>query len=172
MRNSRWVCKQCDKKWLYPLVHCPLCKGTIEKQIGKKGTVIACTKVMIPTLSHPVVPYYIILLKDEHENLFPKKVSREWLVGEEFVQRIATTKDAVAVVDIQLDEDIAFDDVKELLNATNVHLRKVNLSNLAFKQVLVASQSKENMDVLVSFLLHEIDHIPEFEIVGKDVVVI
>ena len=112
----RWICEKCDKKWIYPIEKCPYCKGQIDKQKGTKLKIIGITKVLIPSPMHPIIPYNILLLEDEHGNRIPKKTMKEFKVGEDYVQEKAKSSDAVAIVKIKYDIYEAINESLEILN--------------------------------------------------------
>jgi len=99
----RWICEKDDKKWLYPIEKCIYCKGPITKQISKKVKVIGMTKVNIPSPMHPLTPYNIILLEDEHGNRIPKKTMKEYQIGDVYELNPAKTSGAVIITKIKYD---------------------------------------------------------------------
>jgi len=108
----RWICKQCNKKWIYPIERCVYCKGNIEKEIGKQMKVIGTTKVHVGCPTHPIVPYNIIMLQDEHGNKMPKKVMNEYSIGDEYRREPSDDENAVSIVKIKYDY---YEAVKEAL---------------------------------------------------------
>ena len=99
----RWVCRKCSKKWIYPIDRCVCCKNPVEKQKGTRLKVIGITKVNIPSVSHPIVPYNVLLLEDEFENKMPKKTMNEFKIGDGYFEEKAKTNDAVAIVKVKYD---------------------------------------------------------------------
>ena len=73
----RWVCKKCNKKWIFPVTKCVYCKGEILIEKSTKLKVIGFTKVYVPSPMHPIVPYNILILEDEHGNKIPKKTKKD-----------------------------------------------------------------------------------------------
>ena len=80
----RWVCRKCDKRWIFPVKKCLYCNEKIEKEVGKKFTVIGVSKVNIPSPLHPVIPYYVLMLENEHGDRMPKKTMTKYRIGQEF----------------------------------------------------------------------------------------
>lgn len=99
----RWVCKGCAKKYLYPVESCIHCNGSTEKQVGKKLKVVGNTTVAIPSLNHPIIPYNILILEDEHGNRMPKKTLKEYAIGDEFNITPTASDHGVAIVKIKYD---------------------------------------------------------------------
>lgn len=64
---------------------------------AEKARVVSISKVSIPTLFHPNVPYYILLLQDDNGNIWAHKSLKEYKEGEEFKTETDFNKDAVAV---------------------------------------------------------------------------
>ena len=113
----RWVCENCNKRWIYPIEKCVYCKSNITKQKGTKIRVVGITKVNIPSPMHPIVPYNILLLEDEHGNRIPKKTMKDYKIGYTYIEQKAKTKDAVAVVKVKYDICEAIKEATELLNS-------------------------------------------------------
>tara|TARA_Y100000310_G_C20650938_1_gene799382 strand:- start:549 stop:1688 length:1140 start_codon:yes stop_codon:yes gene_type:complete len=119
----RWICKECNKKWIYPIEKCVYCKdgGKIEKIIGKKTKVVGITKVSIPSPVHPIVPYYTLILEDENGNRMPKKVMKEYKLGDEFSWEKSDDENAVSIVKIKYDYDEAVKQAFELIGDVEVN---------------------------------------------------
>lgn len=113
----RWVCEKCKKKWIYPIEKCVYCKGNITKQKGTKIKVIGVTKVFIPSPMHPIIPYNILLLQDEFGNRLPKKIMKEYRIGDLYTEQKAKTKDAVSIVKIKYDIYESIKEACELVNS-------------------------------------------------------
>jgi len=109
----RWVCRKCNKKWLYPIEKCIYCNEKIEKEIGERTKVIGVSKVNVPSPYHPIVPYYVLILEDEHGNRMPKKSMREWKIGDEYKWQPSDDDSAVSIVKIKYD---IYEAVKESLD--------------------------------------------------------
>src|SRR3989338_1554999 len=118
----RWVCENCNKKWIYPIEKCVYCKGNITKQKGTKIKVVGITKVMIPSPMHPVIPYNIILLQDEHGNRIPKKTMKDYKIGDDYIEQKARTDDAVSVVKVKYD---IYEAIKEALGLLTALILKM-----------------------------------------------
>jgi len=115
----RWICKNCNKKWIYPVEKCVHCKGHISKQKGTMLKVIGITKVNIPSPMHPITPYNIILLEDEHGSKMPKKTMKEYSIGDNYVEQRASYDDAVSVVKKKYDAYEAVKSAVELANQSD-----------------------------------------------------
>ncbi len=131
-------------------------------------TIIACTKVELATPSHPVVPYHIALLRDEHNNIFPQIINKEVKLGDHWSQEKTNDKDAVAFVYVPHDEELAFEDAKDLLGTKTVHSKKITLGNLAFNEVILVSQNKKSIDDWEAFLTKKSNQKPTTKTVGMD----
>ncbi|MCH8313701.1 MAG: hypothetical protein IID17_12025, partial [Nitrospinae bacterium] len=113
----RWICEKDNKKWLYPVEKCIYCKGPITKQKSNTVKIIGMTKVNIPSPMHPIIPYNIILLEDDHGNRMPKKTIKTYEIGDEYKIEKAKTDDAVIVTKIKYDVGEAIDQSIGLLNS-------------------------------------------------------
>jgi uncharacterized protein (DUF362 family) len=112
----RWICEKCDKRWIYPVEKCVYCKGSITKQKGTELKVTGMTKVNIPSPMHPIVPYNIVLLEDEHGNRIPRKTMKDYKVGDRFSDATAKTADAVSAVRVKYDVYEAVEEAMALCN--------------------------------------------------------
>ncbi|MBW2975839.1 DUF362 domain-containing protein [Candidatus Woesearchaeota archaeon] len=116
----RWVCKQCGRKWIYPIEKCIYCKKDVEERVSKKLKVVGFTKVTVPSLLHPVTPYNILLLEDEEGNRIPKKTVKDYNIGDYYEEKRATKEPAVSIVKIKYDLDKAVEDAFYLINDIEV----------------------------------------------------
>jgi len=116
----RWICKDCDKKWIYPVKKCVYCKGEITKQVGNAMKVVGITKINIPSPPHPITPYYTLILEDEHGNRMPKKVMKEYKIGDIYKRENAKTETAVSIIKIKYDIYEAVKEAIELIGGIKV----------------------------------------------------
>src|SRR3989344_3054140 len=99
----RWICENCNKKWIYPIEKCIYCKGKIVKQKGANLKVAGMTKVSIPSPMHPIIPYNILLLQYEFGNRMPKKTMKDYKIGDIYSDQRAKTENAVAAIKVKYD---------------------------------------------------------------------
>jgi len=109
-----YKCTKCQKSWQYPIKNCPYCLSGLDKIKSKKAKVFAVSKVNIPSLTHPKVPYFALILEDENGYKWAHKTIKEYRVGEELV--FDKDADAVAIWRIKYDLSEAILKVTELLN--------------------------------------------------------
>ncbi|MBS3131714.1 DUF362 domain-containing protein [Candidatus Woesearchaeota archaeon] len=112
----RWKCGRCNLTWIYPVNRCSHCKGPIGKDRTDKAKIIGITRVSIPSLMHPLVPYNVMLLEDEHGNRMPRKTMKDYRIGDEFVEEKAKTQGAVSIVRFKYDMDDAVEHALNLIN--------------------------------------------------------
>lgn len=96
-------CKKCKKIWHYPIDKCPECFSELERIKSKKAKVIEVLENKIPSLSHPNVPYFILLLEDENGNKWIQKSNRKYKIGEEFKIEVAENKNGVCIWRVKYD---------------------------------------------------------------------
>lgn len=157
--NPRWVCKKCNFKSIYPLEKCVHCKSEMIKIVGKKFKVVNLTKVMIPCTYHPITPYSVLILKDEHGNLIPKKTMKEYRIGDEYKIETSNEENAVAIRKIKYD---IYESVKEslyLIGDINVNkntkiLIKPNIMISAYPYLAMTTNPKV-VDALIQLLLEK-----------------
>src|SRR3989344_4121926 len=116
----RWLCEKCGKKWIYPVQKCIYCRGPITKRRSAKAKIIGITKVNIPSPMHPLTPYNIILLEDESGNRMPKKVMKDYKIGEMYEVQPAKAEGAVVISRIKYDVDEALRESINLLGGINL----------------------------------------------------
>lgn len=78
-----YQCQKCNKKWQQPVNICPFCFSKIKRVKATKAKVVASSKVLIPSLLHPKVPYYALLIEDEYGNEYAFKSMERKNIGEE-----------------------------------------------------------------------------------------
>lgn len=113
-------CDKCNLTWQYPIKKCPRCFGGLIKQSGKQARVIAVSRVGIPTLLHPAVPYNILLLQDENGNVWAQKSSKEYEVGSEFKIDPVLDARAVAVWKVKYDWQEAIEKIISSLGGLRI----------------------------------------------------
>jgi len=77
-------------------------------------------KTAIPTLYHPNIPYYVLLLEDEIGNKWAYKSEKEFKIGEEFEVDTNTDKNAVAIWRIKYDPQEAIEQGWQLIGGVNL----------------------------------------------------
>ncbi len=87
-----WFCKHCKRFWHYALKQCAYCGGALQKEEAKKLKVIGVTEVRVPSLEHPDVPYYVLLLEDEKGFKHLRKSMEKKEVGEGLSVKAETKK--------------------------------------------------------------------------------
>ncbi len=158
-KTIRWVCEKCDKKWIHPVETCLYCNGAIKKQIGTKLKVIGSTKVYAPCPPHPVVPYNILMLEDEHGNRMPKKVIKDYKIGDAYEDKVDSSENSIAVVKIKYDFYEAVKEALELIGGIDVNknsriLIKPNLSLPGYAYIGICTNPKV-LDALIEYLLNK-----------------
>ena len=174
----RWTCEKCNKKWIYPIEKCIYCKGNITKQKGTALKIIGTTKVNIPSVMHPIIPYNVILLEDEFGSRQPKKTMKEYKIGDTYVEQKAKNDNAVSVVKVKYDIYEAIIESLSLVKDFNLNpedkiLIKASCSYPAYPYQAV-NNNPEFIDALIKVLINlgiKKDHIlvAEQGLIGIDV---
>src|SRR3989344_3285656 len=110
----RWVCRKCEKKWIYPVDECIYCHGRIDKEVARKFKVVGTTKVFLPCDSHPIIPYNILILEDGHKNRVIKKVMKDYQIGDDFEMKPIAKESAVSIVKVK------YGDVEKALEKSEI----------------------------------------------------
>lgn len=92
-----YKCKKCKKTWQYSIKKCPDCFLELERIESEKIKIIGVSKVNIPTILHPKVPYFVLLLEDEKGNRWTHKSMKEYKIGDDFLLEALEKKETVAV---------------------------------------------------------------------------
>ena len=79
-----YQCPKCKGVWEYPVEKCPECFLKLERLKSEKLRVIGISKVTIPSVFHPRVPYFVLLLEDGNGNRWVQKSIKEYKIGDEF----------------------------------------------------------------------------------------
>jgi len=110
-----YQCPKCKKIWQYPIEKCPDCFLNLERLKSERIKVIGISKVTIPTLLHPKVPYFVLVLEDEESNKWAQKSIEEYKIGEEFKLEPNQDKNAVAIWRIKYDILESIEKIIELI---------------------------------------------------------
>lgn len=110
-----YQCSKCKNTWQYPIKKCPDCFLKLERVKSKKMKVIGVSKVNIPTISHPTVPYFVLLLEDEKGNKWSHKSVKEYKEGEELRLEPVQKKEAVSIWRVKYDILEAMEKVIDLI---------------------------------------------------------
>lgn len=158
-KTIRWICEKCDKKWIHPVDKCLYCNGDIKKQIGTKLRVEGITKVNVPCPPHPVVPYHVLILTDEHGNRMPKKTIKEYKIGDVYEDKADASENAVSTVKIKYDFYEAVKDAIELIGDIEVDenkkiLIKPNLGIPGYSYIGICTNPKV-LEALIQYLLEK-----------------
>lgn len=102
-----YQCPQCKKRWQYPIEKCPDCFSNLEKMSPARVKVVGASEVTIPTVLHPKIPYFVVVLEDEKGNRWVQKSSKEYKIGEEL--KVPKGKDKSSVATLKVKYDIASD---------------------------------------------------------------
>jgi len=78
-----WICKKCNLTWYYPVDTCIYCRSKTETASSDSYTIRGITEVFTPSPDHSVVPYYDLLLEDEHGNFYIRKAFQSYDLGNE-----------------------------------------------------------------------------------------
>lgn len=113
-------CPKCKRIWQYPIEKCPECFTFLERVKSKKIKVVGTSKVLIPSIFHPKVPYFVLLLEDENKNKWIQKSEKEYKIGEELPLEVANDEKAVAIWTVKYDFLEGIEKVVELLGGLKV----------------------------------------------------
>lgn len=115
-----YKCSKCERTWQYPLSECPFCNIELEKLSAKQSKVTTVSRVMIPTIRHPIVPYFACVIEDENKNQWVHKSTKELKEGDDLVFESNADKNAVAIWRIKYDHQEAIEKALELIGGINL----------------------------------------------------
>lgn len=116
-----YKCQKCKKVWCYPIEKCPECFSVLEKMKSEKFKVIGVSRVAIPTMFHPKIPYFVLVLEDENKNKWVWKSTEEYQIGEELKIETTTENNAVALWRIKYDILEGIEKIVELFGGININ---------------------------------------------------
>lgn len=152
-----YQCPKCKKTWQHPIDKCPWCFDSLQRVQSKEAEVIEITKVNVPSLYHPRVPYFIVLLKDEYGNRWVRKTTQEYKPGDKI--SVSKSKPSVCVERVKYD---FLEPVEQLMNnvgnlditpKTNVLL--LPTLNLPVHPYLAENTSPEMLEAVANFLMNQ-----------------
>jgi len=115
-----YQCPSCKKVWQYPIKKCLDCLTDLKELDSEKAKVIGVSKNSITSLTHPKVPYFILVLEDENKNRWIQKSVKEYQIGEDFVLEPSKDKEAVVIWRVKYDVLEAVKKAIELLGGLKV----------------------------------------------------
>ncbi|MBR9699009.1 DUF362 domain-containing protein [Candidatus Woesearchaeota archaeon] len=155
VKTIRWKCEACDLTWIHPIETCLYCDKQVKKIIGTKHKVIGITEVHIPNPLHPIVPYNVLLLQDEHGNKMPKKTMKKYGVGDTYEDKPNDSERAISSIKIKYDFYEAVKEALELIGDIDAKGKKVllkpNLSIPAYPYLGLSTNPKV-LDALIQIL--------------------
>ena len=92
-----WKCEQCGKHWRYEIERCVFGEGEIQEVQAGAFTIIGVTEVFVPSDEHERVPYYNLLMEDEHGNKYIKKTFDKYELGSSLVIDATDNKPDVTI---------------------------------------------------------------------------
>ena len=115
-----YKCPQCQNVWQYSIQKCPECFVKLERLKSENIKVLGVTKVTVPTIMHPITPYFALILEDENKNRWAYKSIKEYKTGDIFKTETSNNKDAVAIWRIKYDILEAIEKVFDLTENTEI----------------------------------------------------
>lgn len=116
-----YQCPKCKRVWQYLIEKCPHCFLDLEKMRAERVKVAAVSNVVIPSILHPKVPYFVLLLEDDKGNKWVQKSVKEYKIGDDFETQKNLNKEAVAVWRVKYDILEAIEKVIELLGGIKIN---------------------------------------------------
>jgi len=152
-----YQCQKCKRVWQHPIQKCPYCFLKVKPLKSNKAKVIGISKVSIPTLLHPKVPYFVVLLEDEKGNRWVQKSKREYKIGEQLRYEPRTDKNTVSIWRVKYDVLEAIERVIELMGGIRIDQN----SKILIVPTLVSpvhphfaeNTSPEVLEAVIKFLL-------------------
>ena len=115
-----YQCPKCKKIWQYSIKECPECFLELKRIDNQKAKVIGISKVNIPSLVHPKVPYFTLVLEDEKGNKWVQKSVKEYKIGQTLDFKPSSDKNTVAIWRIKYDILEGIEKVIELLDGLKI----------------------------------------------------
>jgi len=116
-----YQCPNCHKIWQYKIEKCPWCFGILEGKESKELKVIGVSKVFIPSISHPKVPYFVLVLEDQNKNKFVFKSKREFKIGDRFEIKKGEDKNGVSIWRVKYD---LYEAISKIISLGNLSIKQ------------------------------------------------
>ncbi len=150
-----YQCPQCKKRWQFPLTQCAQCFVPLEKLESQSAKVIGISTVTMPCISQMEVPYFVLVLQDEHGNIWAQKSSAEYKIGDNFEWEVSDTPDSVAIVRHKYDLPETLGKLLKLINLKDLAGKKVFLLpslNAASHPYFHDNTTPEFLDAVINWL--------------------
>jgi len=150
-----YKCKKCDKTWQHPVKICPFCLGELERvKCSMRAKVVAVSKVSIPSLLHPKVPYNALVLENDQGVKYAYKTFAEVSVGDMIDYESDSSNKAVSIWRINYE---SLDGIENIFQLSGVKISSkdvliipsLNNPNHAYFR---ENTSPEFLDATISFL--------------------
>ena len=115
-----YKCPQCQEIWQYSIQKCPNCFLKLERLKSEGIKVIGVSKVNVPTIMHPITPYFALVLEDDNKNRWAYKSEKEYDIGDDFKIKTSKDKNAVAIWRVKYDVLEAIEKVFNLIENVEV----------------------------------------------------
>ncbi len=115
-----YQCPKCKKIWQYPIEKCPDCFELLERMASLEIKVSAVSKISVPSLAHPKIPYFTMVLEDESGNKWAQKSFKEYQAGEKFSYAVSKYPNAVAIWRIKYDLTETIEKLIDLLGGLDI----------------------------------------------------
>ena len=115
-----YKCPKCQEIWQYTIQKCPNCFLKLERMKSEEIKVIGVSKVNVPTIMHPITPYFALILEDGNKNKWAHKSTKEYKIGDSFETKTSKDKDAVAVWRVKYDILEAIEKVFSLIEGIEI----------------------------------------------------
>lgn len=152
-----YQCPKCKNIWNYPLRLCLNCFLPLKKISSNKEKVRSSCRVNIPTILHPKVSYFVLLLEDGNGNKWVQKSFKERKIGEEISPKKASEKESdVVILRIRYDILEGIERIFKILDVRLEGLEKVLiLPSLTSPShpYLRENTSPQWLEILIKFLL-------------------
>ncbi|MFA5368430.1 MAG: DUF362 domain-containing protein [Candidatus Paceibacterota bacterium] len=157
---SFYKCSKCKRIWQYPLSECPYCNIELDKFLSKQSKIITVSKVMIPTIRHPQVPYFACVVEDENNNKWVHKTIQEVKEGDDLVYEKSFDKNTVAIWRVKYDYVEAIEKSLDLIGGLDLKedskvliLPTLNSANQSYFR---ENTSPEFLSKVLEFILNKV----------------
>jgi 3-hydroxybutyryl-CoA dehydrogenase len=77
----RYICKSCNKEWDFQIDKCIFCRKDISIIEESEYEIQDITQVFLPSIDHPIAPYYVMLLKNSNGAFLFRKTFERHNIG-------------------------------------------------------------------------------------------
>jgi len=164
-----FICPNCKRVWGYKIEKCPYCFLELKREKWKKAKVKSVAQTTIPSIFHQKVPYYVLILENEHQRKFLQKSVRLYQPDEIFeIEKPKEKSKAVAIWRKKYD---FFEPIEKIFEIFEINL-KSDQKILILPTIKSASHPHSRENTSPEFLESVLDFLFEFGLKPENITIL